>query len=129
MKIYQKENCISVTYFDSPKYLLYEWSKMWVKLEDFKEMHLTALKTIKEKGITSLITDASVVTDIPMDECVEWLGKELIPLLSNAGVKRIITIVSGSALSRIGTKSWQNKVMGIDMYDVKDKSEALKLLV
>lgn len=129
MNIYQKTNHISVNYNESPKYLYYEWSKMWVSLEDFKQMHLTALKTIKDKGVTSLITDASKVTDVPMEACVEWLGKELIPLLSGAGVKRIITIVPGVALSRIGTKSWQQKVLGIDMYDVKDKSEALKLVV
>jgi hypothetical protein len=129
MNIYQKASCITVTYSDSPKHLLYDWSKMWISLEDFKEMHLTALAKIKEKGVTSLISDASKVVDVPMKECIEWLGKELIPLLSQAGVKKLITVVPGTALGKIGTKSWQNQVMGIDMYDVKDRAEGLKLLV
>ena len=129
MDIYNKQNYITVTYSQSPKYLLYDWTKNYLDFEIFKEMHLTALKTIKENGVTSLISDSSKVKDVPSPECVEWLGNVLVPMLSQAGVKRLITIVAQTALSRIGTKSWQMKVLGIDMYDVKNMKEALEHIV
>jgi hypothetical protein len=129
MNIYHKQNCITVTYKQSPKYLLYDWHKNFMSLEIFKEAHLTALEAIKTNSIISLISDSSKVTDVPVEECLEWLGKGLVPLLAKAGVKQLITIVPKTALSRIGTKSWQRQVLGIDMYDVKDMQEALDLII
>lgn len=129
MQIYQKQNHITVTYFQSPKYILYDWIKNYLSLDIFKELHLKALEKIRAESVTSLISDSSKVTDVPTDDCMEWLGKEMVPLLSKAGVKRLITIVPQTALSRLGTKSWQRQVMGIDMYDVKNMAEALTLVL
>ena len=128
MNIYQNQDYVNVSYVESPKHLVYEWTRNSIKLDEFKKMHLKALEVIKSKGVTSLITDSSKVLDVPFPENVEWLGTELIPMLAKAGVKKLISIVPQTALSRLGTKSWQNKVLGIDMYDVKDMAEAIKLV-
>ena len=128
MKIYENEKFIKVSLVDSPKHILYDWKKTYITLAEFKEMHLTAIEAIKANGVYNLISDSSKVTDVPQDECKEWLGTQLIPLLSQAGVKKLITIVPQTALGRLGTKSWQQKVMGIDMYDVKSMDEAISLV-
>jgi hypothetical protein len=126
--IYQKLGVATVTYNESPKYILYNWEKNAVKLEDYKELHLKALDVIKQNKVYNLISDSSTVTDVPFNECLNWLSTELMPKLSAAGVTKLITIVPQTALSRIGTKSWQQKIMGIDMYDVKDRKDALSQL-
>ena len=129
MKVYENKKFITVTLEDSPKkHLLYSWTKTYITLDEFKEMHLTAIQSIKSNGITSLISDSSSVTDVPTDACKEWLGKDLIPLMAEAGVKRLITVVPQTALGRLGTKSWQQQVLGIDLYDVKSKEEAYSLI-
>ncbi|MFH2116213.1 MAG: hypothetical protein ABIJ86_17065 [Spirochaetota bacterium] len=129
MQIYQNPKFITVTYFEKPKHILFDWVKLAIPLEDLKTLHMKAYEVAVEKKVKTLIAETSKVTDVLFQECIEWFGKDHVPRLAAGGVSRIITVVPKTALGRLTTKSWQGAVQGIEIHEVATLDDAIKLVV
>jgi len=127
--IYKKDNYITVSFQEKPLHIVFDWSRLAVNLEELKELHMKAYEFVLSKKVKTLIADTSKVKDVLYKECIEWFGNEQVPRLSKVGVKRIITVVPKTALSRITTKSWQGAVEGIELHNADSLEDAIKLII
>lgn len=128
-KIYEKEGFITVTFYEKPMYILFNWSKFSVSLAEMQELHMKTCEFVQNKKVKTLIGNTSKTTGVLFNECVEWFGKEQIPRLSKAGLKRFVTVVPHTALSRHSSKSWQQAVEGIDLYNCDTLEDAMNLII
>jgi hypothetical protein len=90
---------------------------------------MKAYEDVVAKKVKTLIAETSKCSDVLFPECIKWFGEEHVPRLAKAGVTRFITVVPGTALSRLTSKTWQGAVQGIEMHNVGSLAEALKIVV
>jgi hypothetical protein len=55
MEIYQKAGYITVTYYEYPKYILFDWTRLAVTLDELKTLHMKAYEVIQAKGVKTLL--------------------------------------------------------------------------
>lgn len=129
MTIYEKPGYVKITHQSDGNYVLFDWTNATISFEDIKEAHLKAFEVDKEKGVTCLIADCSKMKFSFTTEITNWFATEMMPRLSKeAGIKRIITVLDDSAIAKLNARSWQ-KANDIELPNVSNMPEALKLLI
>ena len=128
MEIYKNENHVSVTYNSLKNYILFDWVNMAIPLDALKELHMKAYDVLKAKNVKTLVAETSKAQSVLFPECIEWWSNEHVPRLDSAGLKGIITVKGGNALTRLTNKSWQGATGGIDLYEVPTLGDAEKLM-
>jgi len=125
-KIYDGKN-VKVYYSSLKNYIMFEWQKYYMSLDELKEPFAAALSTAKAKGVKTYATDVRNVKDVLSPECLNWWINEHVPVLSGMGLKRILTVPPIVALGRLATNTWQKKekktevqmLNGIECIDVQ----------
>jgi hypothetical protein len=127
--IYEKKGYITVSLNESPLYIIFDWTKLAVTVDELKDLHMKAYAFIQSKRVKTLIAETSKVTDVLFPEGIKWFGEEHVPRLAAAGLKRVVTVVPKIALSRFATKTWQAAVLGIELHNAASLEEALTLVI
>jgi len=125
-KIYDGKN-VKVYYSSIKNYIMFEWQKYYMSLDELKEPFAVALSTAKAKGVKTYATDVRNVKDVLSPECIDWWLNVHVPVLSGMGLKRILTVPPIVALGRLATNTWQKKekktevqmLNGIECIDVQ----------
>lgn len=129
MTIYKNPDYVEITYNSAKNYVLFSWTNATIPFESIKEAHLKAFEVEKEKGVSCVIADCTNMKYSFTTEITDWFASEMMPRLSKeAGIKRIITVLNDSAISKMNAKSWQ-KANDIDLPNVGSLAEAEKLLI
>jgi hypothetical protein len=128
-KIYEKLGFVVVSYNPTKNFIVFDWTRYFVTLEEIKELHTKALEFARIKGVKTFVADTVKVKDVFLEECTDWFAKVQIPRLSEAGIKRIVTITPETALGRLSTKTWQAKISGIELYSVPNGGNFMSLVV
>ncbi|MEM6830869.1 MAG: hypothetical protein AAF551_10175, partial [Bacteroidota bacterium] len=97
---------------------------MAIPLADLKELHMKALDMVKTHNIKTLVAETSNAQSVLFQECIDWWSNEHVPRLDNAGLKSIITVKGGNALTRLTNKSWQGATGAINLYEVQTLQDA-----
>lgn len=127
MEIFNNKKYLSVHFHKELNYLRFSWKHMAIPLEPLKEMFLEATKFIEKNNVETLMADTSNAKSILFPECIEWWENHQAKLAS-IGVNKIITITSGSALTRSTNRKWQSATGNIDLYEVSTLLDAEKII-
>ncbi len=128
MEIYKNPKHVTVNYNEVKKYILFDWINMAIPLAELKELHMKALDVVKSQNVKTLIADTSNAQSVLFQEIIDWWSNEHVPRLDRAGVKSIITVKGGNALTRLTNKSWQGATGGINLYEVPTLADAEALM-
>ncbi len=122
--IFEKPGYLTVTHNSEKNYIMFDWTNFCISLEDIKEAHKKALDAAKMQRCYNYIAETSRVKNALSQDVLTWFGT-WVPVLSNYGLKAIITVIPASAVASLSTTSWQKNVVGgISMVNVKTLSEA-----
>ncbi|MEM6831403.1 MAG: hypothetical protein AAF551_12885 [Bacteroidota bacterium] len=128
MLVYKKPDYLEITYNSQKNYLLFEWFNATIPQEEHKASHTKAFfEVAKEKGVACVIADCSKMKYSFSREVTDWFANEMMPKLSQIGIKRIITILNDSSMSKLNADSWQ-RANNIDLPNVGNFAEAEKFL-
>jgi hypothetical protein len=128
-QIYEKLGFITVTFYERPRHILFDWTSFAIPFADLKDLFMKAYDVGVARGAKTLIAETSKVKDVLFNDAVQWWGDVQVPRLSKAGIVRIITVVPQTSLGRWSTKSWQGVVAGIELHNVGTLADAVKLVV
>lgn len=128
MEIYRNPKHVTVTFNQAKNYILFDWTNMAIPFADLKEMHLKALDIVNTHGVTTLVAETSKAQSVLFQECIDWWSNEQVPRLDKAGVRSIITVKGGNALTRLTNKSWQGATGGINIYEVPTLGDAENII-
>ena len=101
---------------------------MAIPLEQMKASHLRMLEVVKEKNVKTLIGNTYHSKNILFEECEIWVSTKLLPKLSEADIKKIVTVIPKIELAKLGNKSWQGLFKEVELYNVSTLDEAKKLV-
>jgi hypothetical protein len=123
--IHETPQRVQVRIRASRGYVVFDWSSFSIKLDEIEIAHRKALAAAEAERCLYYIADTSKVRDVLPQEVIAWWGSVWVPKLAKAGLRAIVTVVPGSALASLSTRSWQAGVVaGITMLNAPTLSRA-----
>ncbi len=129
MTIYEDQGYVEVSYNASKNYVLFNWTNASISFESIKKAHLKAMEVEKSKGVSTLIADCSNMKYSFSSEITDWFSGDMMPKLAKeANIKRIVTVLNGTAMAKLNASSWQ-RANNIELPNVGSMTEAEDLVL
>lgn len=128
MIVIEKKDYLKITHPTGKEYLLFDWYNATIPFNDYKETHHTASAYALKKGIKTLVADCSKMKYSFLSEVTDYYKNTVSQQFHEDGVKRIITVLNDSAMSKLNTSTWQ-KDGDIELKNVLTMEEAEVLIV
>ncbi len=118
-----------VTWLEDVKAIHIEWKKLYMPLERFQEICVTAIGILSEKGGSIWIADQYESEGVFNKQIKEVISGDLHAMAKHAGITKVLTVMPKQVgLSSLNVKSWirdVNKKEGIATVEF-DTLEACK---
>jgi hypothetical protein len=129
-KIIEKEGFVVVNYHKTGNYIQLNWKKLYLALEDMKDVHGKIAEMAKLKGVNTLIANTLEIKDCLRPEVLPWWGEVMVPRYFASGIRNIISVIPFTALGRAANNTWKKQVLhGINLFDAGSIGEAMLIAI
>jgi hypothetical protein len=129
MILYECRGFLEVGYVEDKDYLVFAWRDFAISLKEIMKAHRAALDFAVSRGCMRYIADCSQAKDALLPEVIVWWRNDWVPVLAEAGLRRIVTIIPSSGLATLSNRDWQrDPKKRIEILNVESLASAVALL-
>lgn len=131
MHVHAVPGKLVVRWNERAKAIIDTWENYTISLEEFREAVLEkGLAHARAHGGVAWIVDSSTAKGAFSQEIQAFIGTDVFPAFSRAGIQYFITVMSKSALTALTVKSYQAKTgpNGLILVEIGSVEEAIVYL-